>query len=195
MSQCRKKESVDLKRIKEKFNFYNFEELESFNGRGLVIEFSPSMDPYIYSDIKFYDNADLYETRERYIWECFERIVKSLGEDTCIVIKYNGKWIIDKNEVPELAKSLENMNVSNDFGGAIEVSKDSLLLKLFVESVLRYNSFLQFLFIEKKTILTPSDHMDIFVNALDVTMIENRITKNIDKNLFIINFLRKQKDK
>ena len=55
---------------------------------------------------------------------------------------------------------------------AIKINKDSEEKYLFIDSVLKYNCFVQFIILDKQTIITITDHMDIFIDCKSKTQIQ-----------------------
>ena len=91
-----------------------------------------------------------------------KRILDKVSDKNCIIIKYSDKWVVNKTKTPELGMLLDNYLITNNWKGALLVDKDDRILELFLESVFKYDSFMQILLKDSKIIISPSDHMDIF---------------------------------
>lgn len=71
--------------------------------------------------------------------------------------------------------------LSTNFSGAISVN-DKRILDDFTYSNFKYNSFTHFLIPDDKVMITPTDHLDLFIAASDIENILNVVKKVTNKN-------------
>lgn len=161
--------------IKKMMKFYNFDELSTEDDSKIIVKFDDSVDSVTYSDLSFNNQFDLFEYKMRILIDFIKRILDKVSDKNCIIIKYNEKWVVNKTEVPELVKLLDNSLVTNKLKGGLLVDKNDKILELFLESVFKYNSFIQILLKDSKIIISPSDHMDIFFQSDNINELENLI--------------------
>lgn len=169
----------ELKSIEEFLGFYNFEELSPKHQRQLIVKFNSETSPVIYSDLQFGGNKEEYENNEIIILKFLEKLFKLFREDYCVVRRYNEKWVVQEDMLPELSTALTRCSISNTFDGGILLKKDEILVESFISSVLRYNSFVEFIFITDEIIVSPTDHMDVFIASKDVDDLEGKILDRI----------------
>ena len=148
--------------IKKNMKFYDFDELCSDDDSKIVVKFHDYIDSVTYSDLKFNNDSEMYESKKKILIEFIGKIFNKIFETNCIIKKYNEKWVINKEEASDLAITLNNSLVTNKLKGGLLVDKNDKIVELFIESVFKYNSFIQIIFQDSKLIITPTDHMDIF---------------------------------
>ncbi len=168
--------SKQMNYIKKKMNFYDFNELSSWDNSKIVVKFHDFVDSVTYSDISFNNGFEMCEYKMKILIEFIRKILDKVSEENCIIIKYNEKWVVNKAEAPELVNILNNNLVTNKLKGGLYVDKDDRIIELFIESVFKYNSFIQIVFKDSKIIISPSDHMDIFFQSNNISDLENLIT-------------------
>lgn len=161
--------------VEERLNFYDFDELSSRNQRQLVVKFKDEVSPVTYSDLQFDGNRAEYEEKEKSLKRFLKSLFITIGEPYCIIKKYNEKWVVNAEISPELATTLDKYSVSKKYNGAMAIEESSQLIELFIEAVLRYNSFVQFIFKEKEVVISPTDHMDIFIDSKEIDNLECEI--------------------
>lgn len=89
-------------------------------------------------------------------------IIDSIPDDQCYIVRYDDCWTANDSVMPDLHIALEHNNISN-INKAIVGKKCSKLVSIFVKSCLRYNSFIQIVFPRSQVIISPSDHLDVFI--------------------------------
>ena len=149
------------------FEFYDFNEMSSISGKQVLIKFNHSVDEIIYSDLQFGGDKLLYDKKEKKMCELLEELFSEFKDTSCLIRKYERKWIVDKTLSKELYLTLKANNIENHFDGMIVVKKDDKAIMQFFESIYKYNSFVQFLFPEERMVISPTDHMDVFIAAED----------------------------
>ena len=171
--------SKQMNNIKKKIKFYNFDELCSEDNTKLIVKFHNYIDTVTYSDLMLNNGCEMYEFKKKILIEFIKKIINKVSEDNCIIVKYNEKWVVNKEEAPELANILANNSVTNKLKGGLLVNKNDKIVELFIESVFKYNSFIQIVFKDSKLIISPSDHMDIFFQAYNLNEVKNLIINNL----------------
>jgi len=165
----------ELENIEGQLDFYNFDELSSLKKKQLMVKFNDEVRPVIYSDLQFDGNRKEYEDKEKILLLFLTNLFKKIDEISCIIKKYNEKWVVNNEISPELTNVLTEQLISNRFRGGICTVKDDLIIDLFIRSVFKYNSFVQFIFKENQIIISPSDHLDIFIDSGDIDNLESKI--------------------
>jgi len=174
--------SKQMNKIKENMKFYDFDELSSDDDKKIVVKFNDSVDKVTYSDLTFFNGREMYEYKKKILIEFIRKILDTVSENNCIIIKYNEKWIVNKKESLELASILNNRLITNKLKGGILVAKNDRIVELFIESVFKYNSFIQIVCQDSKLIISPSDHMDIFFQSNNFTELSNLIIDSLNAN-------------
>jgi len=169
----------ELKNIENYLRFYDFEELSSKQSRQLIIKFNNKVSPVTYSDLQFNGDKEEYENKEKILIEFLKKLFKQFGETHCVIRKYDEKWVVNKEILPKLTTALTRYSVSNTFNGGILLEKDEILVDSFISSVLRYNSFVQFIFKTDEIVVSPTDHLDIFIASKNIDGLERKILDNI----------------
>ncbi len=159
--------------------FYNFDELSTEDNSEIIVKFDNSFELVTYSDLSFNNQFELFEHEMKILIEFIKRILDKVSDKNCIIIKYNDKWVVNKTKAPELGMLLDNYLITNNWKGALLVDKDDRILELFLESVFKYDSFMQILLKDSKIIISPSDHMDIFFHSNNINELENLIIETL----------------
>lgn len=168
-----------LEKIINEISFYNFEELSTNDNSKIVVKFQNNIDSTTYSDLQFYDGREIFDYKKNILIEFINKILASIDEKELIMRKYNEKWIINPEESKEVSDVLSSNAIKNNFNGGLLVHKNNKMVELFIESVLKYNSFIQLIFQKSKIIISPTDHMDIFFESDNI----NELKRVIDDNL------------
>lgn len=151
------------------FSFFDFNELRSLHGKSIFIK-GANLSNLTYSDLQFVEKNELEPKREAYqkiedlICGCVLKFIDKMTEDECIVRSYGDKWFYRRIITATGGRVLP---IFRSYKGGVKVEKGSVVIESYVRSVLRYNSFLQFLFPKDQAILSPTDHMDLFVDYAD----------------------------
>lgn len=167
--------SKEMNYIKKKMKFYNFDELSTEDDSKIIVKFCDSVDSVTYSDLSFINGFEMYEYKKRILIDFIRKVLDKVSEENCIIIRYNEKWVVNKSEAAELVNYLNNSLVTNKLKGGLLVDKNNKIVELFIESVFKYNSFIQILLKDSKIIISPSDHMDIFFQSNNMGELENLI--------------------
>lgn len=59
---------------------------------------------------------------------------------------------------------------------------------MFVESVLKYNSFIEIVFQNTQLIISPTDHMDIFIHSNNIVAFKNIVSSNVKEFCDILTY-------
>jgi len=144
--------------------FYDFEALSPSSGTSLVVKAPENQGVTRYGDVEQKNGTfSQYRRRERSLLRFLHQLFTYIPEDDCLVRKYEEAWVVRETEAPELAAFLRKEGVDRGVW-AILAGKSDDLISRFVISALRYNSFIQLLFPATQLIITPTDHMDLFLD-------------------------------
>ena len=168
-----------LEKLIREMSFYNFNDLNSNNNRKIVVKFQNKINSITYSDLQFNEGVEIFEYKKNIIIEFIKKVLRVINEENCILRKYNERWVVNQEESKELVSIIKSNGINNNFNGGLLVHKNDQLVKLFIESVLRYNSFIQIIFSKSQIIISPSDHMDIFFEGSDINELKRVIDENI----------------
>jgi hypothetical protein len=168
-----------LENIKKEILFYNFDDLNSNDNSKIVVKFNEVIETVTYSDLQFNDERDIFEYQKNILIEFIKKILDKIDEESCIIIKYNEQWLINREETKELSDILFEYSIDNNFNGGIQADKNSKIVELFIESVFKYNSFIQIILKNSQVVISPSDHMDIFFQTNNILEFKNMIVDNI----------------
>lgn len=162
-------EKIILKERTKFLNEVSFYDLFSCSinyGKQYFIQFSENISDVVFSDLKYTtfeknDFRNFYEKEEKLV-KLLCSIIEYFGKEV-FVVNYVNKWIKDKRISPTLNKLLKQY----------EVKDTDIILKLsekkeweqIAKSIIRYNTFAEFVTISKDIIITPTDHLDIFVST------------------------------
>ncbi|MDO1604750.1 hypothetical protein Q2T76_01620 [Lactobacillus sp. YT155] len=149
----------ELAEIKKQNSFFDFEELSNQKNQGNEFSFKLDMDnPRDYPDVIYRINN---------LVEVISKMLSSLNQQV-IIFNYQDKWLTQDEEVYPLRKLFfDKYGIDNFFDGAIEVDSSDEIVKYFLESVFKYNSFVGFLSENSigKVVIVLSDHLDVFVHT------------------------------
>lgn len=163
--KMKKLKEQELTCLRAQLSFYDFEHFCSINNKDIKIEFSSHFKNLTYNDLNYGDSREVYNKKEKLICELINSIFKVVKDDYCVITKYNDCWIVNKKKSSKLYRMLKNSNVKIKETVALLVDKNALEIELFIKSVLKYNSFVQFLFSNDKIVMSVTDHMDIFISV------------------------------
>ena len=150
--------------IKQKFKFYNFDNLASFNEENdFTIKFADE-NATRYCDTYYGGSLSQYEKIEKRILKYAGVLYDQFICDNSVAVRYHGAWVVNPEVSPELHVQLSKSNMLQDC--EISLNNKEMFL-LLAKSALRYNTFCQFLFVKSRLILTITDHLDMFVSTTD----------------------------
>ncbi len=157
-------DDAETRCLKSSVPFYNFEDLAIRSGVRYVIKAPEEYGHIRYGDIALGNcTAADYCDLEELLLNFFSVQLDTIDEKECTIIRYEPQWVVRASESPELSSALDKNGISNDIHG-ITVDKHDPMVKEFAVSSFRYNSFIQVLFPGRGMIITPSDHMDLFID-------------------------------
>ena len=149
----------------KQFNFYDFDNLYSINNKDIKIQFSKYIENVTYNDLSFCGNRKIFEQKGKMILALVKCILTQIRDDYCVLTKYHNCWIVNKRKSAQLYRVLKENNVKIKASKALMVHKNDSEMELFLKAILKYNSFIQFLFSYEKIVMTITDHMDIFISS------------------------------
>lgn len=155
-----------LQYFKKIFEYYDFEKFINRSQKDIRISFNESIFMCRYGDIYYGASEETYLKSEEMLLSFLCDLVKAFSDSSIILHKYSVKWIKQKKISHELYEILKQNKIKNQYDTLI-VRNNFAIIRLFAQSILRYNSFIQFLFPQEKVIVSVTDHMDIFVSAQD----------------------------
>lgn len=155
---------TEVKHLKSEFPFYDFDNLAILGGTMYLIKAPDKYDGVRYGDMELGNcSASFYLELERILLDFLDGLFNAIQEEECIIIKYESQWVVRESETPELSLFLHTNGINDSVGG-ITADKHDTIVRAFTISSFRYNSFIQFLFPRSKIIITPTDHMDLFLD-------------------------------
>ena len=114
--------------------------------------------------------------------------MKTFSDSSILLRKYSSEWIKKKKISNELYQLLKRHKIKNKCDTLIVVNNLEII-RLFAQAILRYNSFVQFLFPTEIVIVSVTDHMDIFVSAKNNSVLQkvhSAVAKLNDKSKKIV---------
>lgn len=152
----------DLNVLKKDFLFYDFINQENKKQKSFVITFKEENSIVTYSDLQYGKAYDTFNFQMQILAKLILTILNDLNEVSVIITRYNESWIVNKTSSIQLSELLHQNEIRNNYSGAIETRIGDDIFKCFLESVFKYNSFINILLPSSKIVITPTDHMDIF---------------------------------
>ncbi len=157
-------DGAETRRLKSSIPFYDFEDLAIRGGVTYVIKAPEACGQIRFGDIAP-GNCTVadYREPEELLLSFFAVLLDTIDERECTIVRYEPQWVVRASRSPELSSALEKSGINNDTYG-ITVDKHDPMVKELVTSAFRYNSFIQVLFPGRGIIITPTDHMDLFID-------------------------------
>lgn len=147
--------------------FYDLYTCSRLFGKEVVISLSKKLGGVTYSDLRYttFDKKDfkLYFKKEKLLIGVVLKLLQ--GFHGIYVFDYGDKWIKNKRISPQLNQLLNRNKVSDD-NIVLELTDEQEIVA-FVKSIFRYNTFASFFVPSKRMVLTPTDHLDIFISSKD----------------------------
>lgn len=179
-----------LRTIENKMTFYDFNDLSTRKESQLLVRFKKEVNATTYSDIQFNGNEKHFYSQKQELKTFILKLFNSFTDEDCVIRKYEVDWIIDKTLSSELFECFIMLGIQNSSNEAICVKKNDEIINLLLESVFRYNSFIQFLFEKAEVVVSPSDHLDVFIASNNPARMKSKITKCLksldEENLEIV---------
>ena len=173
--------------------FYSLSDCSRICGNGIIINFSEKFGKVTYSDLRFttFDKKEfqLYYRKEKLLIDVTLELLREFQE--IYVFNYGDKWITDKKIAPSLNKILKDNKVFDGDSRVLQLTEESEVVA-FVKSILRYNTFVSFFDSEKGIVITPTDHLDIFIDSKDDYV--NTVREIIENERTIFCFTQKNID-
>ena len=164
--------NTQIQELQEQLIFYDINNLCTKSNKELIVKFSKEVDEVTYSDLALSGNIDNYNLKRYLVTNIINSIAKVFSDEMCIIIKYNKNWVVNKKKSKKLYRFLNKNNIKDRFTKAIVIDKNAEIVDMLIESVLKYNSFIQFVFKKSQVSIIPTDHMDIFVKYENDSIIE-----------------------
>lgn len=168
----------------DKLSFYDFDGFDCVSGEEIVIELKNILGKTRYCDVVYYGFNRVvkkeYTVRQNILLKTLLSLFSSWKESIYIV-KYDEQWINNKR----ISKKLNKLFFENEIGeetAAIQTD-DMNLVELTCKSIFKGNTCAFFALPDAGIIITPTDHMDIFIAGREnVEDIVRKILKNSVKN-------------
>lgn len=156
---------IQLDAMYEALSFYDFQSLTPYKEKSLIVA-TEENDYYMrYGDALFDpQNITKYRLNEEALVKFLINFIKEIDVKTCIIRKYEEKWVVGTKIPPILAKWFSDNYISKEIQAFEIDTREPAFIKL-LSLAFRGNSMFQIIFLEKKIIVSPSDHMDIFFDA------------------------------
>lgn len=148
--------------LKKKFAFYDFKELSCNSGKEYIVQFINHRDITTFSDLQYGGSESQFNQSEKILVTFLLNFFKKLNEKSVSILNYENEWVVNRDLSNNLYKLLKKEQICHSDIG-IETDIENKVVKYFIESIFKYNSFVSFAFEESKMIVTPTDHMDIFI--------------------------------
>jgi len=179
--------SFEMKKIlKERLGFYDFKNNVS-NNKTFLIKFNKKINVFRFSNYLCDEDVACWECQIETLKKIFLKIIDSYSDGHIILAKYDENWVNDNEKNVELLSIFKNNNLKINFNGGIR-TEEKYIIEAFLMGNLKYFSFVHFLIAEKGIIITPTDHMDIFINISDINQnigIIKKIVKENDELMFV----------
>lgn len=165
-------------KINDKFSFYDFNKLEPKYGNSRIIR--------IKHDQKFARFGDALNDPEKYkSYALLENelvgivlmLAMTLDEPQCIFRRYGSKWLQNNEAFPHVEKWLIARGISNRRKSFWIETKDTCFRHWMVCAIRGYSP-IQLLLPQNRVILSPTDHMDIFIDAKE-TQVKEKIIAGV----------------
>jgi hypothetical protein len=166
--------------LKKEMSFYNFTTHVSKNKR-IQVKFNENVQVTRFGDLEYGGDITLFINQRNILQGFVLDLIKILGGEV-IVIKYNEKWIVNKELCDiDLYNLIIKLGGNNNFNGGFELHNDQEI-SVFLIECFKYNSFPNFLLTKEKVIITPSDHMDLFISSSNMSELNIVVNKLIDQS-------------
>ena len=156
---------ITFAELSKSMPFYEYNNCRTINGYTIHIKFNEDDEVVTYSDIKYGKDKNIFEYQKQLLLKFSQRLFLAIPDPFVVVRKYSGNWYVNNLLSHELVDFLEKESIKNEDTACLIVPKKAPQVKLFMESILKYNSFVDFSFVNHKVIITLTDHMDMFVSS------------------------------
>lgn len=152
--------------LKKQLSFYDFDNCSVRFGSELCLALNNNFGGIRYCDVQLYhykkDIINKYYKCEKILLNILSGLFNYLN-NAMYIINYSDKWIKNKRISPQMNKLLIKNSI-NDKNKIfyINSSLDALSVS---KSIFRYNTFAAFASIQKEIIITPTDHLDVFISS------------------------------
>lgn len=148
------------------FLFYDFENLSSFQNESIQVGIVQDERYLRYGDILL--RSEKYEDyciMEQELVQFVISIVHELQEPQCIIRKYNSKWLTNNKLFVELKNWLTENHITDSIR-TFNLNANDPYLSKWLSCAFRGYCAIQLLLPKHKVIISPSDHMDCFVDSI-----------------------------
>lgn len=155
-------DNEEFESLISKLKFYDFDTLDVVDGVNLAVSFKQSEIPRFCDVVEGFCHLSAYSEFENKLSSFITYAIDLIPEEQCYIVRYGDSWVVNEAAMPDLHIALERNNVT-DVYKAIVGEKYSEIVSAFVKSCLRYNSFIQIVFPQSQVVISPSDHLDVFI--------------------------------
>ncbi|MGL5042980.1 MAG: hypothetical protein ACRC6X_07805 [Culicoidibacterales bacterium] len=170
--------AFEIQKMKNELQFYDFYNLDIVKGAKYTITLSLESPATTFSDLEFKGERKEFAEQFRILMCFIQDLLILIDEESCVIMKYNENWFENKMQSTDGRWLFDNLLESEVEG--ITVSKEEKIVKLLIQSVLYYNSFILIVFVKSRIIIAPTDHMDIFIFIENSIKYESKIDGLID---------------
>lgn len=167
-------------------DFYNLSTCSQLCGNEVIINLSKRLEKVTYSDLRYttFDKKEfrLYFRKERLLIEIMLELF--LGFQEVYVFNLGDRWITNRKIAPSLNQILRDNKILD--GDSCILLTEEFEIVAFVKSIFRYNTFASFFDPRKGVLVTPTDHLDIFISSKDdyVKTVKNIIESKNGSKIF-----------
>lgn len=167
----------NLEKILKNFDFYSFDTLSSHKNNSIVLTFNNYIDVATFSDIKYGGSEKDYIAQKEILKTIIKEYINSFDVEFLYLKKYSELWLINEEICKELVYYMKANDINNNSKAMIVLRQAEPPFELFLDSLFMYNSFFQILLPEERIIVSPTDHMDIFLDGDDISRVEKGLEK------------------
>lgn len=149
-------------------SFYDLSTCSQLCGNEIIINLSKKLGEVVYSDLRYttFDKKEiqLYFRKEKLLIGIILELFLNFQE--IYVYNYGDQWIKNKKTAPSLNQILKNNKVFDRDCCVLKLTEKAEIVA-FAKSIFRYNTFVSFFNPTKDIVVTPTDHLDIFISSKD----------------------------
>ena len=168
-------------------SFYDLSTCSQLCGNKIIINLSKKLGKVIYSDLRYttFDKKEirLYFRKETLLTGIILELLSNFQE--IYVFNYGNQWMINKRKAPSLNQILKDNKVFDCESRVLKLTEEAEIVA-FAKSIFRYNTFASFFNPGKGIVVTPTDHLDIFISLKNecVNVIKEIIENKNEKRIF-----------
>lgn len=168
-------------------SFYNLSTCSQLCGNEILINLSKRLGKVTYSDLRYttFDKKEfqLYFRKEKFLIGIILELFSNFQE--VYIFNHGDKWINNRKIAPSLNQILKDNKIFDGDSCVLKLTEE-IEIVAFVKSILRYNTFASFFIPAKDIVVTPTDHLDIFIFSKDdyINIVKNIIENKNESKIF-----------